>query len=97
MAGGLIGSWTSQAVVIAGVQVIPTYFFAGGQLRRVEYVASSLVDEMSFDAVTAWARGQWGAELSSQSPEGAFPHWAQGEVDAYLQRAGGTPPVSFAW
>ena len=32
------------------------------------------------------------AELSSQSPEGAYANWAQGEVDVYLQRAGGTQP-----
>src|SRR6478609_11121011 len=51
MSGGLIGSWTSQAIVIAGVEVTPTYFFAGGQLRRIEYLASSPVDEMSYDAV----------------------------------------------
>src|SRR6478609_7145632 len=92
MAGGLIGSWTSQPVAIAGVEVAPTYFFAGGQLRRVEYLASSPVDEMSYDAVLAWARGQWGAELSSQSPEGAYATWAQGEVDVYLQRVGSTQP-----
>ena len=92
MAGGLIGAWTSQSVVIAGVDVAPTYFFAGGQLRRIEYLASSLVDEMSFDAVLAWARAQWGAELSSLSPEGAYANWAQGEVDVYLQQAGGTQP-----
>jgi hypothetical protein len=90
MAGGLVGSWTSRAVAIAGVELAPTYFFATGQLRRIEYLASSPVDEVSYDAVLAWARKQWGAELSSQSPEGAYANWAQGEVDVYLQRVGGT-------
>ena len=92
MAGGLVGSWTSQAVTIAGIEVAPTYFFANGQLRRIEYLAPSPVDEMSYDAVLAWARAQWGAELSSQGSEGAYANWAQGDVDAYLQRVGATQP-----
>ena len=47
---------------------------------------------MSYDAVLAWARAQWGAELSSQGSEGAYANWAQGDVDVYLQRVGGTQP-----
>lgn len=87
LAGGLVGSWSGPAVELVGVSVSPTFFLAEGQLRRVEYLAAP----GAFDALLAWGRAAWGAELASQSPEGAYATWSAGEVDAYLQQANASP------
>jgi len=86
LAGGLVGRWAGPSVRVAGVTLTPTFFFAGGHLARVEYVAPA-PDARSFDALLAWGRGKWGPELAQRSPEGAYASWAQGDVDAYLQQA----------
>ena len=84
LAGGLIGSWAAEPVVVARVALTPTFFFADGQLQRVEYLARE-GGAASFDALLAWARGLWGAELAANAPEGAYASWSAGTVDAYLQ------------
>jgi hypothetical protein len=91
LAGGLVGGYAGAAVEVAGVALTPTFFFAEGQLRRVEYLASPGADAASFDALLAWGRAAWGPELASQSPEGAYATWASGDVDAYLQQTLSTP------
>jgi hypothetical protein len=86
MAGGLAGSWRGPAVVIAGVTLVPTFFFAAAHLRRVEYVASASAGAGAFNSLLAWGRAAWGTELASQEPEGSYATWASEDVDAYLQQ-----------
>jgi hypothetical protein len=91
MTGGLLGSWSGPSTDIAGVSFVPTFFFAEGELRRVEYVAQATEASTAFDAVRAWGRAQWGAELASQNPEGAYATWASDDMDVYLQMTGSQP------
>ncbi len=95
LAGGLVGSWVGPPLQLAGVDLTPTYFFAQGQLRRVDYLAADRQSATAFDALLAWARAAWGQELASQAPEGAYASWTQGELDAYLQQTSvaGRPQV----
>jgi hypothetical protein len=89
MAGGLVGSWAGPAVQVAGVALTPTFFVAHGQLRRVEYLAASGTPPSAFDALVDWARSAWGAELASDSPEGAYATWSRGDTAIYVQRTSG--------
>ena len=88
MAGGLVGSWRAATLQVAGVALMPTFFFSEGELRRVEYVA----DATAYDALLAWGRATWGAELASQGSEGAYAAWTTGTTQAYLQQAAGARP-----
>lgn len=83
MTGGLVGSWSGPAVDVAGVALTPVFFFASGELRRIEYTGND-----GFDALLAWGRASWGPELASQNPEGAYASWSTEEMDAYLQQTG---------
>jgi hypothetical protein len=86
LAGGLAGSWTGPATAVAGVAMTPTYFFAEGELRRIEYLASADADARAYDALLSWGRTSWGPELASDGPEGAYASWSSDTIDAYLQR-----------
>ena len=86
LAGGLVGSWSGPVTVLAGVALAPTYFFAEGQLRRIESLASSDADAQAYDALLAWGRTAWGPELASAGPEGTYATWSSDLLDAYLQR-----------
>lgn len=87
LAGGLVGSWSGHAIDVAGVALTPTFFFAEGQLRRVEYLARD-GGPAAFAALLAWARGMWGEELAANAPEGAYASWEREDTQVYLQRAG---------
>jgi hypothetical protein len=87
LAGGLVGAWSGPPVEMAGVALTPTFFFADGQLRRIEYLASP-ARAGAFDALVAWGRAAWGPELASEAPEGAYATWTHDGIDAYLQRTG---------
>ena len=89
LAGGLVGSWSADTVEVAGVALTPTFFFAEGELRRVEYLARD-GGPAAFDALLGWARGAWGAELASTAPEGAYASWDRDDMQVYLQLAGTT-------
>lgn len=86
MAGGLIGSLSGPATRIAGVPLVPTYFFLGAQLRRVEYNMVPAASPDGFQALLAWGRVEWGSELLSDAPEGSYATWFDRYTDAYLQR-----------
>ncbi len=86
MGGGLAGNWRGPGVDIGGIRMAPTYFFAEAQLRRIEYMAAPGAGANAFDALLAWGRAAWGAELASQEPEGRYAAWKAGDVDAYLQQ-----------
>jgi hypothetical protein len=88
LAGGLAGSWTSPPAALAGVAMAPTYFFADGELRRIEYVAPPDADAQAWNALLAWGRKAWGPELASQAPEGAYATWNSDRMEVYLQRTG---------
>jgi hypothetical protein len=88
LAGHLVGSWSGPAIELGGVTLIPTFFFADAQLRRIEYLAMPSGSD-AFDALLTWGRRAWGSELASEGPEGAYATWTQGDTDAYLQRTGG--------
>ena len=84
MGGGLVGSWSEARLQLAGVALTPTFFFARGQLQRVEYLARE-GGFAAFAALRAWARTTWGAELAADGPEGAYASWSSEDTDAYLQ------------
>jgi hypothetical protein len=89
LAGGLVGSWSGPTIDVAGAALVPTFFLAEGQLARVEYLATP----EAYAPLLAWGRAQWGAELASDSPEGTYATWSNGEFDAYLQETHGRPQV----
>ncbi len=90
LAGGLAGSWRAPATMVAGLLFEPVYFFAGSQLRRVEWVASAdaLPDlgAAAFARIVAWGRSNFGPELASSDPGSAYAAWVQGDTDVYAQR-----------
>ena len=87
LAGGIVGRWAGPAVRLAGVELEPTYFFADDQLQRVEYLALPADGRQAFEALLAWGRTAWGAELSSQGPEGSYANWSADDTDIYLQQS----------
>ena len=87
LAGGLAGSWSAPPTHVAGVPLKPTFFFAAGQLRRVEYLAAD-AGAASFAALRKWGRARWGAELGAWDPDASFASWSSDDVDVYLQQAG---------
>jgi len=87
LAGGLVGSWSGSAVQLANVALTPTFFFANGELRRVEYLARE-GSAAGYAALLAWGRATWGDELASTAPEGAYASWDTPELQAYLQFSG---------
>ena len=92
LSGGLLGSWRGEPAPIAGLMFKPTFYFADGQLRRVEYDASaqSLPDggEAAFSALLQWGRGAFGNELAALDPGSTSVAWSSGELNVILQRTG---------
>ncbi|MBO9516026.1 MAG: hypothetical protein J7549_18065 [Variovorax sp.] len=92
LSGGLLGSWRGEPALMAGMMFKPTFYFAEGQLRRVEYEASAqgLTDggEAAFSALLNWGRDAFGAELAAVDPGSASAAWSRGELDVVLQRTG---------
>lgn len=90
LAGGLAGTWHATPTKFAGVVFEPVFFFAGGELRRVEWVAAAdaLPDlgAAAFAEIVAWGRGSYGPELSSNDPGSAYAAWVSGDMDVYAQR-----------
>lgn len=90
LAGGLAGTWHAVPVKFAGVFFEPVFFFAGGELRRVEWVAAAdaLPDlgAAAFADIVAWGRSSFGPELGSTDPGSAYAAWVRGDTDVYAQR-----------
>ncbi|HEY2256685.1 MAG TPA: hypothetical protein VGI11_13690 [Variovorax sp.] len=90
LAGGLAGSWRAAPSIIAGLPFEPVFYFAGDELRRVEWSAST--DQLpdlgaaAFAEILAWGRGNFGPELASYDPSSAYAAWVQGDADVYAQR-----------
>ena len=89
LAGGLLGSWQAAPVSIAGLVFEPTFFFAGSQLQRVEFVApaQALPDggAAAFAELVRWGRGVFGSELASNDPGTAYAAWTSEAADVYVQ------------
>lgn len=91
LAGGLAGSWRTAPTEMAGLPFEPTFFFAGGELKRVEYRA--VADDpaqapqlaAAFAELVRWGRAQFGNELGSSDPGSAYAAWSQGDTDIYAQ------------
>lgn len=90
LAGGLAGSWRGAPASWAGLSFEPVFFFAGGQLRRVEWVAATSSEAdlgaAAFAEIVAWGRQSFGPELASNDPGSAYAAWNQGDCDVYAQR-----------
>ncbi|HEY2255193.1 MAG TPA: hypothetical protein VGI11_06105, partial [Variovorax sp.] len=90
LAGGLAGSWRAAPSIIAGLPFEPVFYFAGDELRRVEWSAPT--DQLpdlgaaAFAQILAWGRGTFGPELASYDPGSAYAAWVQGDSDVYAQR-----------
>jgi hypothetical protein len=90
MSGGLAGNWRAAPSVIAGLPFEPVFYFAGDELRRVEW--SAAVDQTpdlgaaAFGEILAWGRSSLGPELASNDPGSAYAAWVQGDTDIYAQR-----------
>ncbi|WP_295977029.1 hypothetical protein [uncultured Variovorax sp.] len=95
LGGGLVGSWRAAPVEMAGLLFEPTFFFAGSQLRRVEYVASAQAapdaGAAAFAALVQWGRSMFGNELSSRDPGSAYAAWVSNDTDVYVQQHSGDP------
>lgn len=90
IAGGLAGSWRGQPAQIAGLTFEPTFYFAGGELRRVEWVALPQADgdrgAEAYAELLGWGRSRFGAEMASRDPGSALASWVEGDADVYAQR-----------
>lgn len=89
LAGGLAGTFRGAPTAIAGLDFEPTFYFAGAQLRRVEWMAVTDAQPdrgaAAFDELVAWGRGRFGSELASRDPGSRYAAWVAGDTDVYAQ------------
>ena len=89
LAGGLAGTFRGASTAIAGLDFEPTFYFAGPQLRRVEWAAAADAQPergaAAFDELVAWGRGRFGNELASRDPGNRYAAWIAGDTDVYAQ------------
>lgn len=89
LAGGLAGSWRGAPMQVAGLPFEPTFFFAGGALQRIEYLAAAQTapdaGAAAFAELVNWGRERFGRELGSNDPGSAYAAWTQGDTDVYVQ------------
>ena len=89
LAGGLAGTFRGAPTAIAGLDFEPTFYFAGAQLRRVEWAAAADAQPergaAAFDELVAWGRGRFGNELASRDPGNRYAGWIAGDTDVYAQ------------
>lgn len=90
LAGGVTGGWHAPPVRIDTLDFEPVFFFGGGRLVRVEYVAAGIdaADraEAAFVALRDWGRERFGAELATRDPGSEIAAWVDGDTDVYAQR-----------
>jgi hypothetical protein len=90
LSGGLVGSLRGAPALVAGLPLEPTFYFAGGQLRRVEFAASAQAEAdagaRAFSEIVQWGRSAFGPELASGDPGSQYAAWVQGRTDVYAQR-----------
>jgi hypothetical protein len=90
LAGGLAGNWHAAPTTLAGLSFDAIFFFAGDELRRVEWVAAADAQADlgagAFAELVAWGRSRFGPELGSNDPGSAYAAWVDGNTDVYVQR-----------
>ncbi|MGJ7580124.1 hypothetical protein ACSFA3_08070 [Variovorax sp. RHLX14] len=90
IAGGLTGSWHGQPEFISGLPFEPTFYFSGGELRRVEWVGLPEAEGdrgvAAYAELLVWGRSRFGAELASRDPGSELASWVAGDTDVYAQR-----------
>lgn len=91
LAGGVAGTWHAPAVrLVDALAFEPIFFFGGGRLVRVEYVAAGIDapdrGEAAFAALRDWGRARFGAELATRDPGSEIAAWVDGDTDVYAQR-----------
>jgi hypothetical protein len=91
LAGGLSGGWRAPPSVIGGLPFEPVFYFAGGQLRRIEWTAAAEgqadIAAAAFGRIVDWGRQSFGPELGSNDPGSAYAAWVDGDWDVYAQRS----------
>jgi hypothetical protein len=91
LAGGVAGLWHGAPVHFASLDFEPVFFFGGGRLVRVEYVAADIDaadrGEAAFMALRDWGRARFGAELVTRDPGSDIASWVDGDTDIYAQRS----------
>ena len=90
IAGGLAGTWRGPPTAIAGLSFEPVFYFAGAELRRIEWVAQPESDgdrgAAAFAALVDWGRARFGAALTSRDPGSEIASWVDTDTDVYAQR-----------
>ncbi|WP_307690506.1 hypothetical protein [Variovorax ginsengisoli] len=101
LAGGLAGTWRAAPVALAGLPFDLTFFFADGQLQRIEYAAAAQPVQTEPDRGAAafaqlldWGRATFGPEVGARDPGSAYAAWVAGDADVYLQRTDGARGAS---
>lgn len=88
LAGRLVGKWSAPAVTVADVALTPIFFFADGELHRVEFSAGhDGGTDVKFAALRTWGRSCWGPELATRGPEGVYASWSTQDLDIYLRQS----------
>lgn len=91
LAGGLAGSWRAPPKLIGGLAFEPVFYFAGDQLRRIEWTAAAEAQPdqgaAAYGALVDWGRQSFGPELGSNDPGSAYAAWVDGDWDVYAQRS----------
>ncbi len=100
LSGGLVGQWRLAPVVIAGLEGTQTFFFAGRELRRVEFVAdaSALADAgaAAYGELLQFGRSSYGSETAANDPSGSYAAWTRGDLEVYAQRVP-APRATVRW
>ena len=104
IAGGLAGSWRGQPAQVAGLSFEPTFYFAGRELRRIEWVALPDAEgdrgTAAYAELLGWGRARFGTEMASRDPGSELASWVAGDADVYAQRiddARRTPSVRLVY
>ena len=84
LAGGLAGSWRLDHSELASLSGAQLFFFAGGQLRRVEFQVDEASDA-TFERLLAWGRQQYGTERPAQDAVSRYAAWSTVDTDIYLR------------
>lgn len=84
LAGGLAGNWRLDHGAVAGLPGSQVFFFAGGQLRRVEFTVDAASDA-AFEQLLAWGRQHYGPERPAQDAVSRYAAWSTADTDIYLR------------
>ena len=89
-AGGLVGPRRSADVAVQGVTGQQDYYFAGGQLRRVEFVGSAAEgadNAQAFDRLVSWGRSVYGQEVGANDDPAQYAQWRVGDTQVYAEQS----------